>query len=313
MKNEKNQLVPITEDFDAKALEAAEKEIQEEGCIQYLTKTFEALEQAQASQDVGYPEAINRYAAIIEFKILYDTAAEHLYKLAEQGMLIGELEVEVIRFKARCKRKLGEILKIIISHKGGRRTKNGTNSGTVFSTLEELGITKKFSSEAQRFALIPETRFEKCLNEEPPNKIFSTLRKITREMSTKKEGSDKGSKRPIFNTKLLSTYFPQLLNFVESNGAPVTPLEDGVQIQHQGERPYILIPRGTTGSHYRLSLKEAQAACRNLDVIREFIKSQSKKEIPHGFRPMKERLIGVFTDNIKKLVSSQVLSEIGGI
>lgn len=83
-------------------------------------------------------------------KILDVAAAAEVYINRQQ--LGEEAEQYAYSVKMEAKIRLGEMLIPAIQHQGGRPAENNGNLEEPFCRLEDLGIKKKLSSEAQRLA-----------------------------------------------------------------------------------------------------------------------------------------------------------------
>lgn len=110
--------------------------------------------------------ALAKARNVDEVKSIRDRAAA-LRAYARQAKDRG-LEVDAAEIRLRAERRLGEILAAQKAlpreqggglHPGGRPLKTGTKPEPV--SLEELGIDKKLSSRAQKFAAVPEAKFER--------------------------------------------------------------------------------------------------------------------------------------------------------
>lgn len=62
-----------------------------------------------------------------------------------------------LRFRAE--RRLGELLRDMPKHEGGRPKKTGSTAELVMATVAALGIDKKTPMRAQRLAALPEAKF----------------------------------------------------------------------------------------------------------------------------------------------------------
>lgn len=81
-----------------------------------------------------------------------------------KAALDNDLQVWAGEIKLRAERRLGELLVVMQKHPGGRPRKTGSK-GEPVSTLEQLGIERKFAMFVQRLAALPEKALEQYIEE----------------------------------------------------------------------------------------------------------------------------------------------------
>jgi hypothetical protein len=123
--------------------------------------------------------ALSKARNVDEVKDIHDKA-EAMRVYARQAKN-RDLEIDAAEIRMRAERRLGELLaaqKALPREQGGGMNKGASAGGKKESprgafteprdqtpTLAELGIDKKLSSRSQKFAAVPEPKFEKQLSE----------------------------------------------------------------------------------------------------------------------------------------------------
>ena len=113
-------------------------------------------------------KAIAEYKTVDEVKDFRDKAlAIEAYAKQANDM---ELEWDAARARVRAERKCGELLSQTEKAKGGQPFQNPTGNkdepveNNNPKTLDEMGLTKKQSSDFQKLAAVPEEEFEKAVD-----------------------------------------------------------------------------------------------------------------------------------------------------
>jgi hypothetical protein len=106
-------------------------------------------------------QAIAEAYEVDEVKEIRDRAAalEHYSRQAHNV----EAERQCCEIRLRAERKAGELLRQMDKAKGGRPSEKTPSVAEGVSTLRDLGISEKQSSQWQRLAAVPEPQFEAAL------------------------------------------------------------------------------------------------------------------------------------------------------
>jgi hypothetical protein len=239
MKNKKNQLVPLTGDSDAEALDT-------EG---YIDVAIENLMKAENNEQID--------------KIVKDARLEIIsLKSSEAGAIAFRLEIVADHTR-------GRLLKSVEKSRGGQGYHKDPSTGrrldtSARPTLADMGVENKSkSSRIQWLAQIPPEELREEIHK--PNmtreKLYVIARKYEEPRVTikRKKNPDGDSRLRYTRAELVAGSIQELLDLARS------------------EKPHILIPTGKPGRDLKVSLKEAKKVRALLNSIGKFTEAGTNR------------------------------------